>query len=221
MREQDARGGPRFVAGVLVDDGVDRAVQQEAAGVLRQFVGDPDDVAGAAGVLQRHGNAPVAGAGTIDAEQIGMPLQQFGRQHARALAVVAPFQRGQHLKIGIFARQDLVESELAFGMIAQRQRSDDDADDALAPRQEAAHQRRRGAAGGGIVDADIMHAARIRCVRHQRHHSDVARRPDRRSRPAPAHDRGRRSPRRDRPATTAPARPPAHPDRTRRREGCR
>ena len=75
----------------------------------------------AAGVLQCRGNAPIAGTGAVDAEQIGIPFQEVGRQHPRAFAVVAPFERRQRHEIRIFARQDLMEPELAFGMIAQRQ----------------------------------------------------------------------------------------------------
>ena len=121
MCQQDACCRPRFVAGILTDDGIDRAVQQEPAGVLGQFMGDPDDIAGPAGALQCRGNTPIAGTGAVDAEQIGMPLQELGRQHPGAFAVVAPFERRQCHEIGIFAGQDLMESELAFGMIAQRQ----------------------------------------------------------------------------------------------------
>ena len=61
----------------------------------------------------------------VDAEQVGLPFQKFRRQAARAFAVVAPFERRQREQIGIFARQDLVEAELALGVIAQRQRSGD------------------------------------------------------------------------------------------------
>jgi len=93
MRQQDARRRPRFVTGILTDDGIDRAVQQVPAGVLGQFMGDPDDIAGPAGVRQGRGNAPIAGTGAIDAEQIGMPFQELRRQHPGALAVVAPFER--------------------------------------------------------------------------------------------------------------------------------
>jgi len=50
-------------------------------------------VAGPAGVLQCRGNAPIAGTGAIDAEQIGMPFQELRHQHPGALAVVAPLER--------------------------------------------------------------------------------------------------------------------------------
>ena len=43
-------------------------------------MGDPDDVAGPAGFFQGRGDAAVAGARTVDAEQVGLPFQKFGGQ---------------------------------------------------------------------------------------------------------------------------------------------
>src|SRR4051812_13007768 len=104
MREQDARGGSRLVTGILIDDGIDGAMEQKTPRMLRQFMRDPDDVAGAAGGLQGCGDTAVAGAGAINTEQVGGAFQQRRYQLARTIVVVAPLQRGQDLEIEVFAR---------------------------------------------------------------------------------------------------------------------
>ena len=63
---------------------------RKAPRVLGQLMGDPDDLARAAGGLERIGDATVAGAAAIDAAEIGMAREQRGGELPRALAVVAP-----------------------------------------------------------------------------------------------------------------------------------
>ena len=71
MREQHSRRRPRLVTGILVDDGVERAADQETPRVLGQLMRDPDHLARASRGLERVGDAAVPGAAAVDAAQIG------------------------------------------------------------------------------------------------------------------------------------------------------
>src|SRR4030088_3344027 len=42
--QQNSGRGAGFVAGILIDDGVDQAAEQKSSGVGGQFMRDPDDV---------------------------------------------------------------------------------------------------------------------------------------------------------------------------------
>jgi len=74
MREQDARRGPRLVAWILVDDGIERAADQETPRVLGQLMSDPDHLARAARSLERIGDAAVPRAAAVDATEIRMAV---------------------------------------------------------------------------------------------------------------------------------------------------
>ena len=87
--------------------------------------------------------------------------------------VVAAFADRQKLKRGEIAADHLLEADLALDVVAQRHRAGDQADLAGAAGEEAAEQARGGAAGRGIVDADIVGAARARHVGDERHHGDA------------------------------------------------
>src|SRR3954453_9148934 len=65
MREQDSRRRPCLVAGILVDDGIERTADQETPRVLGQLMGDPDHLARAARGLERIGDAAVPGTAAI------------------------------------------------------------------------------------------------------------------------------------------------------------
>src|SRR6185369_2834948 len=103
MREQNSRRRPRLVTGILVDDGIERAADQETPRVLGQLVRDPDHFARAAQGLQRIGDAAVPGATAVDAAEIGVARQQRGRELPRALAVVAAFDHRQREQVRILA----------------------------------------------------------------------------------------------------------------------
>src|SRR5258707_15738085 len=60
LGEEQARGTSCLMAGVLVDDRVDGAAHEMAAGDRRQLVGDEDEVAGAATRLQGGDDAGLA-----------------------------------------------------------------------------------------------------------------------------------------------------------------
>src|SRR3954453_10373505 len=89
MREQDSRCGPGLVAGILVDDGIERATDQETPRVLSQLVGNPDHLTRPSRGLERVGDATVAGAAAVYAAQIGLAREQRRSELPRALAVVA------------------------------------------------------------------------------------------------------------------------------------
>src|SRR5689334_14702449 len=110
MPDQNTRRGPCLVARILVDDGIERAADQETPRVLGQLMGDPDYLAGTAGGPERIGDATVTGAATVDAAEIGMAREQRGRELPRPLAVVAPLDGREHAQVRILAGQNLVEA---------------------------------------------------------------------------------------------------------------
>src|SRR5258707_12783149 len=57
LGDEHARGAPRLMAGVLIDDGVDRAAHEIAARQRGQFMGDEDDIASAAACFERRDDA--------------------------------------------------------------------------------------------------------------------------------------------------------------------
>ena len=100
MGEQEARRGPSLVAWILVDDGIERAANQETPRVLGQLMGNPDHLARAPGGLQRIGDATVPGAAAVYAAQIGMAREQRSGELPRALAVVAASMTGSARRFG-------------------------------------------------------------------------------------------------------------------------
>src|SRR3954454_2213744 len=136
MREQDPRRRPCLVAGILVDDGIERAADQETPCVLSQLMSNPDHLARASRGLERVGDATVPSAAAVYAAQIGLAREQCRSELPGALAVVAALDHRQREQVRILARQDLVEAELPFGVIAQRQRSRDDGHRPLATSEE-------------------------------------------------------------------------------------
>ncbi len=74
---------------VLVDHRVERAGDEQAAGVLGQLVADEGDLAGPARFLERAGDAAVAGADIVEAGEAGIGGEQRLRLAIGALGVVA------------------------------------------------------------------------------------------------------------------------------------
>ncbi len=110
---------------ILIDDRVDQAAQQESARAGGQFMRDPNDVLRPPECLKRRRNALVAGTCIVEPDQIGMFVEEGCGQRAGLLTVVAPLASRQHDEVAIFARQNLVKSEVPLGVIAQRHRADD------------------------------------------------------------------------------------------------
>src|SRR3954470_11198904 len=121
MREQHSRRRSCLVAGILVDDGIERAADQETPCVLSQLMRNPDHLARASRGLQRVGDATVPGATAVYAAQIWLAREQCRSELPGALAVVAALDHRQREQLRIFAGQDLVEAELPLSVIAQRQ----------------------------------------------------------------------------------------------------
>ena len=120
MGEQDARRGARLVAGswLMIASITPRSRKARVCTVSSWAIqttsrARPD-------CLQRGGDAAVAGADAVEADEVGLARQQRAVSDAGALAVVAAFDAGKRRQVGIFAGQDLVEAELPLGMIAQR-----------------------------------------------------------------------------------------------------
>ena len=88
-------------------------------------------------------------------------------QRFDAGVVVAPLADRQERDAGEVMGDHLLEAELALDMIAQRDRSGDQADLAGAAGEEAAEEAAGGAPGGGIVDADIVRALRAAARRRR------------------------------------------------------
>ncbi len=92
-----------------------------------------------------------------------------------AVVVVAALADREKLERREVARDHLLEADLALDVVAKRHRPRNQADLARPAGEEAAEQARRGAPGRGIVDADVVGAARARRVGDQRHHGHAGR----------------------------------------------
>jgi hypothetical protein len=161
---------PRLVAGVLVDDRVDRAADEMAAREGRQLMGDEDDIPRPPGIVEGGDDAAVAGADIVHADDVRVLLQQPFCQRLDARVVVAPLADRQEGEVGKIAADHLLEADLPFDMIADRDRAGDQADLAGPAGADAAEKGRGGAAGGRVVDADIVGAPRARRIGDERHH---------------------------------------------------
>ena len=128
LGDQHADGAADFVAGVLVDDGIDGAADQRLAVRVAQVMAQQHDFLRAARCLKCRDDAPGAAADVVDAEEIGLLGQKLVGHVLEFPPVVARFAHRQNLEVRIFMRQHLLEAELAFDMVAQRQRAGDEAD---------------------------------------------------------------------------------------------
>src|SRR3954466_2671434 len=155
MREQDSRCGPGLVAGILVDDRIEGATDQETPRVLSQLVGNPDHLTRPSRGLERIGDATVSGATAVYAAQIWLAREQCRSELPRPLGVIATLDHRQREQVRILAGQDLVEAELPLSVIAQRQRSCDHGHRTLATSEEPSHQRCSGPACRRVVYAHI------------------------------------------------------------------
>src|SRR5580700_122545 len=75
-------------ARILVDDGVDRAGEKEAARVLGHLVADEHGLGCAAGFIEGAGDTAIAGADVVDAGKAGIRLQERLRLTIGTIGVV-------------------------------------------------------------------------------------------------------------------------------------
>src|ERR1700722_18975010 len=87
----------RLDAWVLVDDGVQSAVEKQLARSVCHFVADENNAALAAAFLRRPPDARVARADIVECSQIGMSVEQGRRLRVSSLRVIPHFTNFKHL----------------------------------------------------------------------------------------------------------------------------
>ena len=97
---QDIQRLTRLDTRILVDDGIQSAVEKQLARAVCHFVADENDAPLASAFLQRPSYARVACADVLDCLQIGVSVEQGRGFHVSSIRVIPHFANFKHLQRG-------------------------------------------------------------------------------------------------------------------------
>ena len=147
---------------------------QQSPRVLGELVADEGDVAGTPGLLERAGDAPVAGADIVEPGETRIGGEQRPRLAIGALGIVADLAKLDDLELRIFLGEDMAEPHLALLMAAIAEAAGEQRDLAAARLHEAPEEMAREPAGGAVVDADIAEPRHVGDVADDGQHRHAA-----------------------------------------------
>ena len=120
LGHQHAHRAAHLMARILVDDHIDGAVNQGAAGMIREFMGDIGDLLLPPGVFQRGHDAARSRADIVDADEIGMVGKHFRRDFFDPLPVIARFQNRQNGEMRKLMQHHLLKAKAPLNVVPER-----------------------------------------------------------------------------------------------------